>query len=138
MGKNELANPNVDSNIGIQDELGMEALEQAKVQLNKEISTFTENVESLTKGKENYIKQWEVDKRLAEIQLEGDNLMPFEPKIPLEANKEYYELVKQKIAFKLRFDTHQAEEQLKAYDIQIATMQEQIDSSQKKLKELEE
>jgi DNA repair ATPase RecN len=138
MGQNEIANPNVDSSIGIQDELGKEALEQQKVALERELKVFTENKEGLIKGKENYLKQWEVDKRLLELQLEGDNIRPLEPKTKLETMDEYFELVKQMIAFKLRFDTFQAEQQIEGYDKQIEAMEEQIKSAEAELKKLAE
>jgi hypothetical protein len=136
MGMNEIANPNVDNNIGIQDELGMEALNQMKESLEKELKIFTDNRDDLIKGKENYLAQWEVDKRIAELQMEGDNLKPIDPKTPLEANDEYFELFKKKLAFKHRFDVYKAEEELKKFDTQIQVMQEQIDSAEKKLKEM--
>ena len=67
MGTNEIANPNVDSNVGLQDELGMEALVQAKEQLEKEFKIFSDNKADLEKGKINFSKQWDVDKRYRKI-----------------------------------------------------------------------
>jgi hypothetical protein len=137
MGQNEIANPNVDSNIGLQDELGMEALVQAKEQLKKELKIFSDNKSDLEKGKINFSKQWEVDKRLYALQLEGDNIKPLDPKTKLEAMDEYFELVKEKIRAKQRQDEFNFNQQMEAFDKQIAVMQEQIDSAEKKLKEME-
>lgn len=136
MGKNEIANPNVESNVGIQDELGQLSIQQTIDNLNKEVQVFEENKESMIKGKENYLKQWAIDKRLLELQIEGDNIRPLDPKTKLEASDEYWSLVKEKIAFKLRFDEYQANQQLEGYDKQIETFQEQIDSAKAKLKEM--
>ena len=127
----------VDDNPKLTDDLGQEIIAANSEQLRREVQLFTDNIEQNKKDEANYKTQWEVEKRLYELLLEGDNSTATNPKIKAETLPEYWELQKKMLQFKFREVKHLAESKLKHYEMNNTHLKEQLESAQSKLKELE-
>jgi 2',3'-cyclic-nucleotide 2'-phosphodiesterase (5'-nucleotidase family) len=133
MRRNEM----VEDNTSITDDaIGKEIVEAQVEQLNKEIKMFEESLVNIDKSIENYREQAEIDWRMYEIQLEGDNNQPLRPTKKYEEMEEFQELVKKKIEFAFRSRKYMDERKLEEYDRQKEQIQEQLDAAKEKLAEI--
>jgi len=126
------------NNATVNDELSADIVSEFKRNAELEIKQFKQNLIDIDKAIANYSEQWDVDKKLFEIQLEGDNHHLVTPTYKYQELPLYWELVKKKIAFSFKEQNHLAKQRFKGWEIQKEQIQEQIDSSQAKLDELEE
>ena len=126
-----------EDNPKLTDDLGQEIIAANSEQLKREVELFANNIEQNKKDEANYKTQWEVEKRIYELLLDGDNQRAVNPKIKVEELDEYWDLQKKMLQFKYREVKHLAEGKLKHYEMNNTHLKEQLESAQSKLKELE-
>ena len=122
-------------NVEIMDELGQEIVAEQLKSLHRELSGFEDNLKQVLEAKENYEPQWEIDKRLYEIMIEGHRKI--EAQHEFEKNDEYWELRKRQLEYKFRQEKHLAESRINGYNIQIEALTKQVNSNKTKIDELE-
>ncbi len=132
------ANPETQNNAVVEDELTQEIVESNIKQLEAEIKQFKNNLDQIEKSRKNYKDQWEIDKELYEMQLDGDNFHLVTPTHNYQKLPRYWYLVKQKIEYKFKEEVHMANARLEKMDLDEKTIKEQLKSSQDKLNELKE
>lgn len=101
-----------------------------------EIKQFEQALKDKIAGKERFSKQWDRDKRIWEIKLEGAKKIT--PTFEYETNPEYWELIRSVIEDQVTQDTYMSEKKLEHYDVEIESLQEQIDSNKEALAKLQE
>lgn len=122
-------------NVQIQDEIGKDIIAEQIKALEREIKGFEENKQSLIDAKANYIPQWDIDKEIYEIMIEGHKKI--EPTHYFEQNDRYWELRRKQLEYKYRSDKFTAESRIKGYDTQLQMIEEEIASAKKKLAEIQ-
>lgn len=131
-----MSDPNAKNDLGMNDDIAKATTDAMKEQYEKEIKLFTENLERLDRGKERMQEQWEVDKRIYELRLEGDNNTPVTPMLKFETLPEYQELVKKKLQWKFDQEVFMEEERQKKYERDRAQILELLESNKKELDKL--
>lgn len=132
---NKAANEEQDNDPKCKDALGKEIVEATKEQIQKELDLFESRVKDVEKAKENYQKQWDIDKEIYEICLKDFGLI--NPQHKYQENPRYWELQKEKFKYQIRQDTFMAEQKLKSFDTQLKEIQDQVESAEAKLRDLE-
>lgn len=122
--------------VKVQDDLGQQIIDEQISSLVREIKLFSKEKEDTQKSLDNYKTQWNVQKRLYEIMLDGDNIESVTPKIKYEKIPEFWELQKQMLGFKIRQDTHLNESKIKGYEQALKVHTEGLDSALSKYKDL--
>jgi len=138
-GNNIEGTPNT---IGELDEVGLDMLKEQVLALESEEKAYIDNLEEAKKTYDNYNAQWEVDKRLHELQLENHGLDPSKYSHKVHFIPEFWELQKKKYEYVVREDTFRAEQFLSKQLDLIAEGRKQLEIVQKNLadvrKQLEE
>ena len=126
LGKNE---------IGVDDEIGQQIGERQIEVIQQELdSVFLPNLERARKGKARMEEQWEVDKRIYELTIDG--FKTCQPRMAFEENPEYWELQKQKQQWKFDQEIHQHKAMMEQYAQKEAELLENIETARATLKEL--
>jgi glutaredoxin 2 len=122
--------------VGVQDDLGAQIIERQIEVIKHELEqVFIPNLEREQKAKARMQEQWEVDKRLYEITIEG--FVSCEARMKYEENPEYWALHKKKQQWKFDQEINQHEMMMKAYDQKMEELQKNIEVAQAKLAELD-
>jgi hypothetical protein len=136
MGKNTPADENKENNVEVQDELGMDILNEQKASIEKELENFIKQKEQYEKSLERFSAQWERDKRLYDIMLENFEKLPEKVDMKFETIPEYWELKKKQFEDKYVQDEFMSEAKMEEFKRGIAACEEEITSAKKKLAEL--
>jgi len=119
--------------VGVEDELGQLTKEQMIDNLNEDVKSYTKSLETANNNLKNFKDQWEVDKGVYDIMQKEGNYRKISPVMVYEEDPKYWELQAQKLAYKVRMDSHMAEATLKKYEVQIEDTQRALDSAKEKL-----
>lgn len=135
---------NSDNNIGVMDDIGVQMAKDQLIAHEKEIEACEEALVELEKDYNNYNDQWQIDKRLFELELEHFGKREEHITHKVELIPEFWELQKKKQEYRVRMETHNAEEHLKAIRKQQEALNKQLEIAHKnkvvieqKLKEAE-
>ncbi len=123
----------------LKDELSLEIEAEQRKKLNEELEAFKLQLKTKEGHKERYISMVKRDHRLYEIML--DNFKFATERVPtweFEKIAEYTEIKKDQLNDKYIEDKVMSEGKVKSYDQELTAIQEQIDSCERKLKELDE
>lgn len=102
--------------VGVKDDIGLDMIKRQLGALLVEEEAFVEALEQGEKSYENYQKQWDIDKRLFELQLEHFGLEEKNYTHKLHSVPEYWDLEKTKFEYKVKQETFSAEQRLKQYE----------------------
>lgn len=119
---------------GVTDELGQDSIEEAKANAQKELDHFKQNVETITKARERFENMWKRDERLYMIMIGAHKKL--EPVYGYEKSDEYWDIRKEQLVEKYEEDKFLAERKIEEYGNQLIQLQEQIDSTQELLNDL--
>lgn len=128
------ADPNMENNTQVKDDIGNDIIKAQIESLNKEIDLFKTNKKNIEEGKERFMSQWKRDDELWTFKKTG--FRKLEPTYEFEKSERYWELIAGVIEDQYLQDKVKAASTLDGIDAQLKTMQEQIDSAQQKLNEL--
>ena len=135
-------NAGTDNHIGVSDDIGKEMLASQKEEYEKELEAYQGALEQIDKDVANYTDQWLLDKE--EMQLQYDNFGLLDDKFSHKVHTipRFWEIQKEKFMYKIRQETHQAEQWLNQKAIEKEKAIERIDIIKKNLErvsnELEE
>lgn len=125
--KNGFANDaGTNNNVGVIDDLGMDIIAEQIKNYKAEKEQYEQALLEIDKSKENYQKQWAIDKEIMALQLEhfGKNEKDFTHKIHYLPR--YWELEKEKYSFNVHSETIKAEQQMKGYDAEKEKVSQRI------------
>jgi len=123
---NKEATPN---GVGVTDELGVNMLKKQLLNFYAERDAFVQGKEQATKNLENFEKQWNIDKRLYELQMENWGLLDEKKTHKIHLIDEYWELAKEQFYYsKVRPDTFQSEKLIEGYKDEIITADKRLQS----------
>lgn len=117
----------------MQDELAELSGEQLIENLKADVKAYEKSLEQAYKDKENYEKQFELDKQIYEILMKPGMLEMIRPTYKYQVDPEFQKLQEQKQAFKIRQDLAIGEGSIKQYDVQIETITKALESAKEKL-----
>lgn len=120
--------------VGVTDDIGVNILKRQEKSLLDEKKAYEEGLESAEKGLDNYERQWVIDKRLMELQLENFGMLESSYSHKIHTLPEYWELEKQKYSYKVREETFVAEKHIDSYKEQIAKSKERLVKIDEELK----
>jgi len=123
------------NNVGVTDGIGEDIIKAQKEALVKEIELFEDNLKKVDKTEERFVKQWERDNKLWLIRLKGINKII--PIFEYEKDPEYWVLMQDVVNDQYTQDKFLSESKIKHFEIQRHDIQEELQSSIKKLLELE-
>lgn len=129
-------NANTDNHIGITDDIGVEMLEAQKQKYEDELKSYEEAVIEIVKDIKNYDDQWQIDKRLMELQSENFGLSEEKFSHKIHFLPEYWNLEQEKYAYVVRQETHKAEGYLTQKNLEKDGAEERIIIIKKNLKEV--
>lgn len=119
---------------GIQnDEVATITEEQMLDNLKNDVKAYTKSLEDAKKSKEDYIEQYEIDKKIWDIVSRPGALEKLSPIYAFEKDPEFVKLQEQKQAYKIRQDRAIGDGQLEQFDIQIKNTEEALERAKKKL-----
>lgn len=130
------SNPEMNNDIGIVDDIGQAAVEATKVQYEKEIELFKDNLRRLDKARDRMVTQWAVDKELMELQLTDNNNDKLNPVFRFETLDRYKELIRKKLEWKYEQEVHLEESKTVKYEKDRKDLVEQLESTEKALANL--
>lgn len=119
------------------DDLGAQILAEHKAQLLREKKVFEDRIADLVKTKARFKEQWETDKRLVEMQIEGNGIEFVTPERHIHKSPEYWDLQRKKLRYAFEMEKAQAESSLDGFDAQMVAVQEQLDSVLSRMKKVE-
>jgi len=131
--KNELNTPN---EVGIMDDMGIDMVKRNLGAVLDEQKAYAEAVEVAQKNYDNYKKQWDIDKRLFELELENWGKIEGEATHKIELVPEFWELQKKKKEFAIRQETFSAEQRMKGFLEDVKNSQERLELLNEQEKEL--
>jgi len=115
------------NNVGVTDDIGVDMLKKQVLNLYAEETAFQGGLEAAEKNLENFSKQWAIDKRLYELQLDNWGLLDEHRTHKLHMVDEYWELSKEQFYYnKVRPDTFQSEKLIEGYIDEIKTSNERL------------
>ena len=118
------------------DELAVATEEQLLDNLKNDVKAYTKALEDAKKAKEDYIEQFEIDKKIWEIVSRPNALEKLNPVYAFEKDPEFVKLQEKKQAYKIRQDKAIGEGQLKQFDIQIENTEKALERAKEKLDKL--
>lgn len=130
-------NAGTDNHVGVSDNIGKEMLESQKAKYEEEVEAYKEAVEQIDRDVENYLKQWNIDKRIMELQF--DNFGKDEEQFSLKVHKipEYWELEKEKYTYYMRQEAYKADKWFDQKNTEKMKATERIEIIEKNLEEVD-
>lgn len=135
----EAADETQKNNVAVTDEVGKTILEKQREALNRELAQFTKSLEEVRKNRERYTEMVEIDKEVWAMRLDPKQAAKKDAHrvFVYEDNPRFWELVLKKAKFQYEEDMARAEGMFKSFDAQEKMQLEQVESSKKKLAEIE-
>jgi len=122
------------NNVDISEELSVDMVKGQVINFYDEKKAFEMGLEQAEKNLENFEKQWLIDKRLYELQLENWGLKEGHKTHKIHDVQEYWDLSKEQFIFgKVRPDTFQAERMIESYKDEIKNAKARIVSIDEEL-----
>lgn len=138
MGKNAPADPDKPNDVGVHDELGEDIKKAQAEALRKEVVLYDGNLKKVREARDNYVPQWEVEKRIWELRLENENYKKLTPDFGYQAVPEYWDLMKKLMEWKFREESFIAEDRIKGFTTQEEMFSKMREQAVNKLKEMGE
>lgn len=113
--------------VGITDEIGVDLIKDQLLSLYDERKAFEDGLDTAEKNLENFEKQWNIDKRLYELQMENWGLIEDKKTHKIHLIDEYWDLSKEQFYYgKVRPDTFQSEKMIESFNKEIETAKERL------------
>ena len=133
----------VKNEVGVTDAIGVDIIVQQVINLYEEQEAFRIGKDTAVKNKENYSIQWDIDRKLQELQLEHFGMADEGRTHKIHFVEEFWVLQKKKFEFEVRMEKAKAESELLGFDAEIKRaderaiiIKEQLEQKIVKLKEL--
>ncbi len=132
----------VNGEVGVTDSMGVDIITQQIINLYEEQEAFRLGKINAIKNKENYSIQWDIDKKLQELQLKHFGMLESGKTHKIHEVEEFWDLQKQKFEFEVRMERVKAESDIKGFDAEIKRAEERLiitaEQLAKKISKLEE
>ena len=122
--KNELNTPN---EVGVMDDIGVDMVKRNLGAVLDERKAYEEAVVVAQKNYDNYKEQWDIDKRLFELELENWGKIDDKYTHKIELVPEFWELQKKKKEFAIRQETYSAEKRMQGFLDDVKNSQERLE-----------
>lgn len=119
-----------------EDKIGKELLEQQIENLTTELKQFEDSIKETEARRERYCIQTDVDRRIWELRLEGDNCAQVTPTFKYHEVPEFWGLVKKQLQWAYEEWCAKDKGVMDRFEYEIKTSEGQIKSATEKLAEL--
>ena len=123
------------SAVGVKDDIGQEIEAKQREQIERELKSFEEQLESVTSLKERHLRQIKRDAEIFKIRLTGSRKI--NPTFEYEESDRFWELITDAVKDEAEADKAKGEGQQKAFEHQIEQLQDAIKNSKEDLAKMD-